>query len=184
MMFRRSLLVFVVAPLLAGPCAAYADKPKSTPRARVSAVVFAGWLERIVVKEQGKVVKAKLDTGAKTSSIHATHIEEFERDGEPWVRFDLGDDPDGDGKPVTVEKPVVRRTRIKDHHSPSTRRQTVELEVCMAGVRHRVQFTLADRSNFLYPILLGRRFLAGVAVVDPAKKYLTQPECSEGDGAR
>jgi hypothetical protein len=184
MMFRRFLLALVVANLFVGASAAVADKAKATPRARVNAVVIAGWLERIAVKEQGTVVKAKLDTGAKTSSIHATHIEEFERSGEPWVRFVLGDDPDGDGKPVTVEKPVVRRTRIKDHDSPSSRRQTVELGICMAGVRHRVQFTLADRSNFLYPILLGRRFLAGVAVVDPAKKYLTRPECPEDDGAR
>lgn len=184
MMFGKFLRAFLVTTLLVGVSAAAAEKPKATARAHVNAVVFAGWLERIVVEEQGKVVKAKLDTGAKTSSIHATQIEEFERDGEPWVRFVLGDDPDGDSEPVTVEKPVVRRIRIKDHDSPSSRRQTVELEICMAGVRHRAQFTLADRSNFLYPILLGRRFLAGVAVVDPAKKYLTRPECSEGDGAR
>jgi len=144
------------------------------------AKVIAGWLELIDIPAAKRVVKAKLDSGAKTSSIHATNIEEFKRDGKNWVRFNLPASTKGD-KPVTLERRRVRRVRIKDHDDPAARRPVVALEICLDGQRYKPQFTLADRGNFLYPVLLGRRFLAGVAVIDPAEKYLTSSTCSQGD---
>ncbi len=140
------------------------------------AKVIAGWLELIEIPAAKRVAKAKLDSGAKTSSIHATNIKEFKRDGQNWVRFDLPASGKGD-KPVTLERRRVRRVQIKDHDDPASRRPVVTIEVCFDGQRYEPQFTLADRGNFLYPILLGRRFLAGVAVIDPAEKYLTSSNC-------
>lgn len=158
--------------------AAEPSPPASVEEAK--AKVIAGWLETITLPATGWVIKAKLDTGAKTSSIHATNIEEFKRDGKRWVRFDVHDSTKKES-PVTLERRQIRRVRIKDHDDPATRRSVVELEICLDGRLHKAQFTLADRGNFHYPVLLGRRFLDGVAVVDPAEKYLTSPSCPEGE---
>lgn len=140
------------------------------------AKLIAGWLEWIEIPAAKRVAKAKLDSGAKTSSIHATNIKEFKRNGQNWVRFDLPASAKGD-EPVTLERRRVRRVQIKDHDDPAARRPVVTIEVCFDGQRYEPQFTLADRGNFLYPVLLGRRFLAGVAVIDPAEKYLTSSKC-------
>ncbi len=171
-------LIFWVPPALAGDAR---PTPKGKP---ARAKLIAGWLERVTLVASGHVVKAKLDTGAKTSSLHATSIEQIERDGTKMVRFVLEGMSDSGQPPVTVERKLVRNVRIKEHKAPSVRRPVVEMEICLDGRRYRSQFTLADRSNFHYPVLLGRRFLAGVAVVDPAKKYLTEQGCPGSDVAK
>lgn len=140
--------------------------------------VIAGWVEKISLVEQPLVLKAKLDTGAKTSSIHAINIEPFMREGDRWVKFDLLlDDVDDKQHTLHMEKPKVRRVRIKDHDGVDDRRAVVELEICFDGRKHVTEFTLADRSEYIYDVLLGREFLQGIAVVDPDSTYLTQAHC-------
>lgn len=131
-------------------------------------LIIAGWVEEIVLAPSQTRYRAKLDTGAKTSSIHALHIEEFERDGQQWVRFQL---PRGQGKKskeTTLEVPLYRKTLIKRHKLDSAKRYVVELGFCMDSQYYETQFTLADRSNFIYPVLLGRRFLENKVIVDSA----------------
>ena len=142
--------------------------------------VISGWVERVSVHEGGVIAtKAKLDTGAKTSSIHAEEIERFEKDGESWVRFTLVlEDLDDEVQRVKLEKPVKRNIRVKDHQDDSRRRPIVELPVCFDGRLHQVHFSLADRSEFIYPVLFGRRFLNDVAVVDAGETFLTAGACS------
>lgn len=165
------MLIAICAIFSMGSAAARADDGDAKGK------VIAGWLEQVTIQASGGVAKAKLDTGAKTSSIHATKIKVFKRNGKKWVRFDLiaGNDP---AKTVRVERERVRRVRIKDHENPSDRRSVVELELCFDGVVRRGEFTLVDRGNFLYPVLLGRRFLAGLAVVDAERTYLTRSTCA------
>ena len=140
--------------------------------------VIAGWIEKISLVEQPLILKAKLDTGAKTSSIHAVNVEPFMRDGDRWVRFDLLlEDVDDKQHTVHMEKPKVRRVRIKDNDGDDDRRAVVELEICFDGRRHVTEFTLAERTDYIYDVLLGREFLQGVAVVDPESTFLTQAHC-------
>ena len=142
---------------------------------RTPGKVIAGWVEKVTVKPWDVVVSAKLDTGALTSSIHAEAIERFTRDDEKWVRFTLVlEDEDDEVHRIETEQPLARNVRIKDHDDPSARRAVVELELCFDGRRHRTQFSLADRGDFIYPVLLGRRFMEDVAVVDPEATFLTQ----------
>ncbi len=140
--------------------------------------VIAGWVEKISLVEQPLVLKAKLDTGAKTSSIHAINIEPFMREGERWVKFDLLlDDLDDKQHTLHMERPRVRRVRIKDHDGVDDRRAVIELEICFDGRKHVTEFTLADRSEYIYDVLLGREFLQGIVVVDPDSTFLTQAHC-------
>ncbi len=144
--------------------------------------VIAGWVEKMTLRPWGLVVKAKLDTGAFTSSIDAENIERFERDGEKWVRFDLEVEiVEGETRRVTVERPFSRRVLIKQTEGERDPRIAVDLDFCFDGRRHTSEFTLADRTGLIYPVLLGRRFLQNRAVVDPSETFRTQAACDVPD---
>lgn len=133
-------------------------------------VAVIGAVERVEVDETGLVVNARVDTGAKTSSMNAQDLVDFERDGKSWVRFVF--DP-GDNKPaVTIEKPVERRVRIKQQNDDSQRRYVVEMRLRLGEIEDIVEVSLSDRSAFEYPILIGRNFLTDNAVVDVAKQFI------------
>ncbi len=138
-----------------------------------------GWLERIRLQPWDIVVKAKLDTGAKTAAIHATDIERFNKNGEKWVRFKLAlDHRDPKSETFLVEKPLERDVTIKLRGTKNNdARPTVKLQFCLGQKRYEALFTLINRSKFNYPVLLGRRFLADIAVIDPASKYNSTPTC-------
>lgn len=145
-----------------------------------------GWIEWLVLEPAGIRVKAKLDTGAKTASLHGENIEPFERDGEEWVRFDIpiakvrdvektDDAPQFRG--LRIERPVSRDVLIKRQNAEPQRRFVVALPFCINGREHTAEFSLTDRGNFNYPVLLGRRFMAGVIVVDPAETFIAGEAC-------
>ncbi|MBL1293974.1 MAG: ATP-dependent zinc protease [Thiotrichales bacterium] len=140
--------------------------------------VIAGWVEKVSLIGHPNILKAKLDSGAKTSSIHAENVELFKRDGERWVRFKLLlTDKKGNTKRLAMEKVRERRVKIKEHDGNHDSRPVVKIDICFDGRSYSVEFTLADRSEFIYPVLLGRRFLAGIAVIDPEATFLTQAQC-------
>jgi hypothetical protein len=161
------------------PAWAGIDDPVAVP-ARSKRIV--GWVERVNLLPDDVPVHAKLDTGARTSSIHAEGIGRFERDGEDWVRFTLVlEDPDDVFHRVPLERPIHRDVRIKDHDDASDHRPVVELEFCFDGRVERAQFSLTDRSTFIYPVLLGRRFLARRFVVDPSETFTAEKGCPDPD---
>ena len=130
-------------------------------------------------------MKARLDTGAKTSSLHAVNVEPFEKDGEEWVRFDLPLDdhldPESEenaGVVLELERPVTRTVLIKRKGAESQRRYVVKMDFCIAGKTHETQFSLTDRGHFSYPALLGRRFMKDDNVlIDSSDSFLAEKEC-------
>lgn len=139
-----------------------------------------GWVEFVQLHLDGRhfEIKAKLDSGARSSSLDATAIEPFERDGKRWVRFEV--ELPGMKKAAQVERPVVRYVRIKRHRGPYDRRPVIRLPLCLGDELRTVEVNLTDRGRFIYPLLLGRKALAGLAVIDPSRTYLRAPRC---DGA-
>jgi hypothetical protein len=147
---------------------------------RTHGKVIAGWVEKITILPWKHIVKAKLDTGALTSSIDARNVERFVRDGHKWVRFDLEiDTSKGVKKIEKVERRLVRRVLVKQAAGDHDSRLSIELEVCVNGQRRTAEFSLADRKGLIYPVLLGRRFLEGALVVDPSETFLTKATCDE-----
>lgn len=146
---------------------------------RVSAdpVQVYGWREWVVVSD-GKTeekMKAKLDSGALTSSIHVEEKELFERDGNKWVRFVVSDPRDEDAKRLRIEAPLVRIARIKDpggDPEDSEAREVVRLPFRIGDRKMQADFTLSNRSNMLNPVLLGRRALKQLGWVDSSRAYL------------
>lgn len=150
----------------------------STASAKSPARVIAGWVEKVRIDNHDFDVKAKLDTGARTSSIYAKNIKSFKKDGERWVRFTLVLTDSKDKKhEIEMEKPRSRRTNIKNHDGEHDTRHVVDFEVCFNGRKVTTEFTLADRREYIYDVLLGRRFLNKAAIVDSKRIFLTTAKC-------
>ncbi len=113
--------------------------------------------------------EARVDTGATTSSIEATDVSSFERDGRKWVRFRVLSRSGAEEK--TYELPVARTVRIKQHAgSESLLRISVLLTFRIGHLTLEREFTLTDRSHFEYPVLIGRNIISGLAAVDPSRR--------------
>lgn len=125
-------------------------------------------------------VHAKLDTGARTVSLHAENIELFSRQTRPWVRFSFTDD---NNTHRLVEKPVVRTATIKRHHGKSQQRPVIMLDICLGTTRKTVEANLVDRGGLNYKLLLGRNYLVNDILVASAKKHLLTPQCDSGRDA-
>lgn len=143
-----------------------------------------GRSEWIGLADVGTYLKARIDSGANTSSLSASEITRFERDGANWVRFRLGltdDDVVVDGvRDEWIEAPVERRVRIVQAFGEGSR-PVVSLMMTLGPIRELVDFTLNDRTHLNYPVLLGRRFLMDIAVIDVAEAYLHErPEFPGG----
>ena len=108
--------------------------------------------------------------GAETTSLHANPIIRFERDGKRWVRFTVREEAEFEA--IVLERPVVRRVRIKRHDMESQRRYVVKLWLKLGEIREKVEVTLTDRSDFEYPLLVGRNWLTDTAVVDVSRRYV------------
>lgn len=165
---------------------AHAANPETESAQRVPETL--GYVEWMVIQDTSLRLKARLDTGAKTSSLHAVNIEAFEKDGEEWVNFQipLGDHEDQptegelDHEDVILEfeRPVERTVLIKRKGAPSQKRYVVVMDFCIAGTTHSTQFSLTDRSKFSYPALLGRRFMSDDNIlIDSADAFLAEREC-------
>lgn len=140
------------------------------------ALEIFGWVERVELFDGDLSAKAKLDTGAATSSLDATHISRFRKDGERWVRFTVTD-PETDEK-LEIEMPLSRNVRIVRHSGDHQRRAVVKIPVCFGPFARHVEFTLIDRSNFIYPVLLGRNALEAHALVDSGETFINYPNCN------
>ena len=142
-----------------------------------------GWIEHAIVSDQQVDLKAKLDTGATTSSLHAVNVHRFKRDGRSMVRFDI-EDPE-EGHRVTLERPLARKVRIKESDTGEySSRPVVELWFCIGNVGRTVEVNLVDRSHFNYPLLVGRNFLAGEILVDADETFTQSPSCPPPDEPR
>lgn len=118
--------------------------------------------------------KARVDTGATTSSLNAIDIQVFERDGKEWVRFNLSHGTDNpNDQPEIIEAPIVRWVKIRQSTSDKPeRRPVIEAWLKLGQLHEKTQFTLADRSQMTYPVLLGREFFKDIALVDVGKKFV------------
>lgn len=172
------VLVILLGVVFPFPPAA-AEKPVNREK------VIMGWLESVFLRPWNLRLTAKLDTGAKTSALHADKIERFNRDGKDWVRFTL--EGEHDDRVIVVERPLQRTVYIKERQKHASKRDVVTVTVCKNGREYETEFTLVDRSNFNYPLLLGRSFLSGVALVDSSETFLYKAEsdpCAQKDASK
>ena len=149
------------------PALAQATTAQTTP-------ITVGYVETVLVDPGNRRLKAKVDTGAKTSSIDTLNILPFTKDGAEWVRFTVAGD---DSQRWRFELPVVRIVRIKRANAPMTRRYVVAMGVCLGTVYKKTEVNLVNRRRMNYRMLIGRSFLAGDFLVDPKATFLTRSAC-------
>jgi len=158
------LLAGLLAVLVLAPLAAAGEK------------TVVGWIEKVRIYPGNFVVHAKLDSGAEYSSLDAANLSEFDRDGKPWVRFDL--EEKREGKKLTIERPLLRWAPIKRHNQAPQRRPVIKLGVCLGKIYQETEVNLVNRQNYQYRMLIGRKFMEGAVIIDPAAKYTVEPDCN------
>jgi hypothetical protein len=147
------------------------------------AYVLIGWHECISLPDVGlRDFAVKVDTGAKTTALHADDIHTFLREGERWVRFTA---PALPGTPArTCEFPVFTRRDITNTGGTPESRIIIRTPMVLAGRRWKIDISLTDRGTMRFPLILGRRALRGRnIVVHPEKSYLvsTKPNFESPD---
>lgn len=154
----------------------------------LSTKTLVGRSEWVGLPKLETYLKARIDSGAKTSSLSAGEITTFERDGDDWVRFKLALKDDDEvveaRRDEWIEAPIERKVRIIQASGEESR-PVISLLMTLGPIRQNVEFTLNDRSHLDYPVLLGRRFLLDIALVDVAQRYVHErPSFStaESDG--
>lgn len=140
-------------------------------------MTIAGWVEFGWLGNPPIRVKAKLDTGARTSSINAPVYREYVQDGKRLVSFQM---INGTGHETDITAPLVRHARIRRAGTDIQERPVVRLNVCVAGVTSEVEFTITDRSGLNYLVLIGRSFLKDNILVDSGRTFLGSGLCKPG----
>lgn len=128
-----------------------------------------GWREWCGLPELGLPgVLAKVDTGARTSALHAFRIKPFQRDGEQWVRFAAHPVQRRRKPEIHAEARVVDERRITSSNGTTELRLVIATIVVLGTYRFETELTLASRDEMGYRMLLGRQALTGRFVVDSA----------------
>lgn len=187
---RLSTKQFSVAACLAATLAlgnhAYAksdvteDAAKSGAKSeQLGGQVVVGWIEKAQILPERAAVKVKVDSGALTSSMHAVNIETFTRKGKEWVRYDVPvEDADTDERVrMEFERPVYRRILVRGAGGKE-RRPVVKMSICLGDQVYEEQFSLRDRGDMTYPVLIGRRTIEHIGLIDVSETFLLPLECS------
>ncbi len=132
--------------------------------------IILGEIENIYLDPPGMEFKARIDTGAQTSSLNAIDKVEFERDGKPFVTFHIADP--NSGELIELTRRIRGHVSIKQHKKKSQRRPVVRIRVKLGDIDEQTDFTLVDRSKFSNQVLIGRNLLKDLAVVDVSKKFV------------
>ena len=166
---RCLAVLLVLTALIMGTIGLAVAEDKDCPN--ISGFVIIGEMENVTFKAKNLRLKARIDTGAQTSSLGVFGQQPFERDGKKWLEFSV-QDPDS-GKLIDFKLPVVRIAEIKRHGAETQKRYVVKLKVILGNIEMEREFTLADRSRFTFPMLIGRNVLSGKYLVDVNRKFST-----------
>lgn len=132
-----------------------------------------GWREWVGLPDLGiPAIKAKVDTGARTSALHAYYVTPFDKDGKPWVRFGLHPLQKDSLTCIECEAPVKDVRRVTDSGGHSEQRVVIDTRLNINGAEMTIEVTLTDRENMRFRMLLGRSALKQGYWVDSGKSFL------------
>ena len=177
---NRTAFLYVIASAI---MAAAAYSSASAQESRKSKTV--GWVENVRIQDVDVTMRAKLDTGAKTSSLDARVLDTKENPNPPagytedTVVFSILDDTSK--KARVFERDVVRYVRIKLKGDGYIRRPVVKMTFCIAGRLTEEEVNLAERTNFIYPVLIGRNMMQHAnLLINASRTFMTRPVCENG----
>ena len=165
---------FVMAAAVATDVEASSDDPRGE-------AITLGYIEDVSLGTRALEMKAKLDTGADTSSVYARDVKIYKKgEKDHWVRFRL---IGKNGRSIRYDQNVIRFVHIKTKKGGSIRRPVIHLPLCVGGVSGLAEINLADRTEFNYDVLIGREFLAHRILVDSGQTFLADEPCARADAA-
>jgi hypothetical protein len=134
-----------------------------------------GWKEWICLPElQIPAIKAKVDTGARTSALHTFYLEKFSRKGKDLVKFHIHPLQKRTDIIIECESEIVDKRIVKDSGGHEEERIFIQTPVLLNDKKWDIEVSLTSRENMLFRLLLGRTAqVSGNLLVDPAKKYIT-----------
>jgi len=139
---------------------------------KVRMSIPAGWQEWCQLPDLGlPAIKAKIDTGARTSALHAFNIEAFKHEGKAMVRFDI--------HPIQRDKTIVRRCTallrdrrfVSDSGGHREKRYVIQTPLVIGGVKWDIEITLTNRDTMAFRMLLGRAAMRRRLIVDPSRSF-------------
>ena len=131
-----------------------------------------GWREWVKLPDLGvSRIKVKVDTGARSSALHAFDVEEFIKDGDPWVRFKIHPRQRSGKKTIEAEAKILDYRLVKNTGGKAKKRPVIITNVTLLGLTWPVELTLANRDEMGFRMLLGRQAIRKRMMVDPGGSY-------------
>lgn len=131
-----------------------------------------GWREWGALPELGiTAIKMKVDTGARTSCLHAFKLEPFSKDGEDWLRIWVHPEQESDREHMCEAK-IHDQREVTDSGGHTELRYVIKTKLKVGEFYDDVEFTLTNRDSMKFRMLLGRQAMRGVFLVDPDASYL------------
>ena len=135
--------------------------------------IILGWREWVSLPQLGiDSIKAKVDTGARSSALHTFELESFSENGIAKVRFCIHPSQHDLAIIKTCVAELVDKRNVTDSGGHSELRAVISTPVCLGDMTKNIEITLTNRENMKFRMLLGRTAMLGDCVIDPAKSYL------------
>ncbi|WP_047049918.1 ATP-dependent zinc protease [Vibrio mexicanus] len=135
--------------------------------------MIVGWRETMSLPELGiDKINAKIDTGARTSCLHAFKVESFNRDQALWVRFWIHPIQHNQDVEVMCEAPVIDQRVVRDSGGHESTRFVIETQLHLGGESWPIEVTLTNREDMAFRMLLGRTAMRNRIIVDPVESFL------------
>ena len=145
---------------------------KRKSRATCSERRIVGWREWVSLPALGiDAIKAKLDTGAKTSALHAWDQEVYQQDDRPWVRFCAHPLQRDDAIAVRCAAPLTDYRWVRNSSGARERRYVIVTMLAVGGATWSIELTLTNRDEMGFRMLIGREAMGGRLIVDPGQSY-------------
>lgn len=151
-------------------------------KSKGSSLPVIGWREWVGLPKFGiEAIKVKVDTGARSSSLHASNLREFEQDGKKWVRFKIHPVQRKRDVTVEIEARIIEYRSVRSSSGKATIRPVIVTQLTLLGVTWPVELTLASRDKMGFRMLLGREAFRGRFLVDAGNSYFGgKPNRSKG----
>ena len=145
-----------------------------------SKLLIIGWRENIALPDLGiDRIKAKIDTGARSSALHAFHLQKFQRDGQEMIRFQVHPYQRDSKHTVTAEAKLLEHREVRNSGGEAQLRPVILTTVKLGGKQWEIELTLTNRDVMGFRMLLGRQAVRHRFLVDPGKSYIQSRQNQE-----